>query len=92
MPQLLQRPAEDDTQLETGQCVSVRERFLSLDAGQEVEVVDVSEETVADGEFPEHVTLQLTGVELPSLIEPAVMDYHGSDIKQAVDNGTLELQ
>lgn len=90
MPELLQRPT-GDSELEVGQRLSVRERFVSLDAGQEVEIVDVSEETTED-DYPARVTLQVAGQELPALVGPSEMDYHGSDVKQAVDRGSLELQ
>lgn len=91
MPELLQRPADDESELDAGQCLSVRERFFSLTPGQEVEVTDVSDETT-DEDYPERITLRVAGQELPTLVEAAEMDYHGSDIKQAVDRGTLELQ
>lgn len=91
MPELLQRPAEDNTQIEVDQQLEVRGRFLSLSAGQTLEVVDVSEETTDDGEYPERVTLRMAGAQLPSLVEPSEMDYHGSDIRAAVDAGQLAL-
>lgn len=89
MPELLQRPADNDsTEIEAGQRLSAQERFWGIDAGQELEVVDVSEET-ADGEYPEELTLAVVGEE--TWAGPANVPYHGDDLRSAVEAGALEL-
>lgn len=89
---MLQRPAdEDSTDIQTGEQFQVRERFLGLSAGQEVEVVDASEETTADGDVPEELTLRLLGP-VTGTIATSEMPYHGDDLQQALDRGALELQ
>jgi hypothetical protein len=89
MPELLQRPADDSTAIETGDSLSVRERFWGLDAGQKLVVVDVSEETTAGGEYPERLTLRVAGEE--TWAGAATVPYHGADVRSAVDAGALEL-
>jgi len=91
MPQMLQRPADDSSTIEAGQQLTVQNRFLSLSAGQELEVVDVSNETVSESGVPERVALQLPE-ETPASCAASTMDYHGSDIQRAVEGGDLELQ
>ena len=92
MPQMCQRPADEDgIDVQPGQQLRVRERFLSLSPGQTVDVVDVSAETTADGAYPEQVTLQLSGRGTPSTA-PSAMAYHGEDVRQAVERGALDRQ
>lgn len=89
MPELLQRPADDSTAIEAGQRLSVRERFWGIEAGQELEVVDVSEETTDDGEYPAELTLRVAGAE--TWAGAASVPYHGVDVRSAVEAGVLEL-
>lgn len=92
MPQMLQRPADDQSpEIQPGAQFDVHERFVGLQSGQQVEVTVVSDDTTADGEYPEQLTLRLAGPGTPSTA-PSEMVYHGSDIKRAVEAGGLELQ
>ncbi len=90
---MLQRPADEDdsTAIETGERFQVRERFLGLTPGQGVEVVDATDETTAEGEYPAELTLRLDGP-VTGTIATSTMSYHGDDVKRAVDRGALELQ
>lgn len=90
MAQALQRPA-DSTEIEAGQTLQVRERFVGLTEGQEVEVVDVSGETLTDGGYPARIDLQLSGYET-SPFAAREESFDGLDVKRAVERGALELQ
>ncbi|MFD1589431.1 hypothetical protein ACFR9U_20845 [Halorientalis brevis] len=91
MPQMLQRAADDRRpDVKPGQQFTVHKRFVGLDAGQTVEVVDASDETLADGAYPERLTLQLTGSER-LWAGASEMPYHGDDVRAAVERGDLEL-
>lgn len=92
MPQMLQRPADEQgPDIQPGQQFTVRRRFVGLDAGQTVEVVDVSDESLADGEYPTALTLRLSGSET-LWAGASEMPYHGDDVRAAVERGDLELQ
>lgn len=92
MPQMLKRPADDKSpDIQAGQRFTVRNRFVGLDAGQTVEVVDASDESLADGEYPESLTLRLSGSET-LWAGASEMPYHGDDVRAAVERGDLELQ
>ncbi len=92
MPQMLQRAADDRSpDVQPGQQFTVRKRFVGLDAGQTVEVVDVSEETLEDSAYPERLTLQLAGSER-LWSGASEMAYHGDDVRAALERGDLELQ
>jgi hypothetical protein len=90
MVHALQRTA-DRTDIEAGQTLQVRNRFVGLTEGQELEVVDVSEATLVDGEYPARIDLQLSGYEM-SPFAAHEQFFDGLDVKRAVERGALELQ
>jgi hypothetical protein len=75
------------TRIRLGQHLRVDERFLGLNAGQEVEIVGVSNETLVDGGRLEEVTLRLLEAEVACA--PGEMTYHADDVRRALDQGKL---
>lgn len=70
-----------------GQQLRVDERFLGLSAGQEVEIVGVSNETLVNGGRLAEVTLRLPEDEVACA--PGEMTYHADDLRRALDKGKL---
>lgn len=93
MPELIRNPADQEwrSAFEPGQRLAVRERFMGVAAGQELEIVDAAEETAEGGDWPEWVAVLLADYEsATSSVRP--MPLSTAPLRQAIEDGTLAVR